>query len=319
MAFTEVQLTKRQQYLFHDALVDQADLLLVRLFEGSERREYFDQGGHGSIRFVHLAHSELAIVRVEDAISADLIFQRKDLGFELDAILASYLWTHVNRRGLLLVGVTELEDDFRIAYGEAIDVGDAPAQNECVVVEAEVGSVAKNDLPDLGPQAGFAVLDKANTQLLRGACHDLAKVAEGLHGCEVVRFQDELGFEVLDAVEGGPVGIPRRVVRGSWSSRGGGGPGGFAFLFFLPLFIFRHCLPGFHPLPDQSERDEYARTLCLPELSRELSIWTVEGQGDRFRFFRSECETKGMGTCLVPDAVRSGSFDYGRRGDLRSG
>jgi hypothetical protein len=97
---------------------------------------------------VHLAQSELAVVRVEEAISADLVLQWQCLRFELDAVLACYLGSHIQRSCRLLIRVTELEDDFRIAHREAIDVGDAPSQNECVVVETEVGRIAENNLPD---------------------------------------------------------------------------------------------------------------------------------------------------------------------------
>ncbi len=131
---------------------------------------------------MHLAQSELAVVRVEDAISADLVLHWQCLGFELDAVLAGDLRPHVHGRSLLLVRVTELEDDLGIANGKAVDIGDAPSQNECVVVEAEVGSVAKNDLADLGPQAGLAVLYETNTHLLRRAlrraCRSRGRLAQ---------------------------------------------------------------------------------------------------------------------------------------------
>jgi hypothetical protein len=100
---------------------------------------------------VHLAQSELAIVRVEDAISADLVLQRKGLGLELDAVLTGDLAPDIHHSCLLLVRVMELEDDLRITHRKTIDEGNTPAQDECVVVEPEVGSVAENYLPDLWP------------------------------------------------------------------------------------------------------------------------------------------------------------------------
>jgi hypothetical protein len=66
-------------------------------------------------------------VRVENAISSDLIFQRKGLGFELNPVFSCDLGPHVHGRRLLFVWVTELEDDFGIAHREAIHIGDAPA------------------------------------------------------------------------------------------------------------------------------------------------------------------------------------------------
>ena len=97
---------------------------------------------------MHLAQSELAVVRVEEAISADLVLQWQRLGFEFDAVLAGDLGPDIQRSCRLLIRVTELEDDFGIAHGKAIHVGDPPAQDERVVVETEVGRIAENDLPD---------------------------------------------------------------------------------------------------------------------------------------------------------------------------
>src|SRR5271157_3996819 len=73
-ALSEVELTKRQQHLFDDSFVHQGDLLVSRLLDCGQRREYSDESGHRcSICLVHLAQSELAVVRVEDTISADLV------------------------------------------------------------------------------------------------------------------------------------------------------------------------------------------------------------------------------------------------------
>ncbi len=80
-----------------------------------------------------------------------LSFRGKSLGLELDLVFAGYLWPDVKSRCLLLIRVTELEDDFGIADGKAIHVGDTPAQDERVVVEPEVGRVTEDDLPDLWP------------------------------------------------------------------------------------------------------------------------------------------------------------------------
>ena len=76
---------------------------------------------------MRLASSELAVMRIKNAISADLVFQREGLSFELDTIFAGDLESHVYRRRLLLVAVTEFEDYLGIAYGEAV----AEAQLEC--------------------------------------------------------------------------------------------------------------------------------------------------------------------------------------------
>src|SRR5271165_1887614 len=113
-------------------------LFLRNIFSAGElnlERELSDQRGHrGSIHLVHLARSELAVVRVKDAISADPVLQREDLGFELDAVDPGNLGTHIHGCRLGFIGVTELEHDFGIAHRKAIHVGDAASQDEGVVV-----------------------------------------------------------------------------------------------------------------------------------------------------------------------------------------
>ena len=49
----------------------------------------------------------------------------------------------------LLIRVAELEDDFGITHRKAIDVADASAKDERIVVETEVRSVAEDDFPEL--------------------------------------------------------------------------------------------------------------------------------------------------------------------------
>ena len=74
--------------------------------------------------------------------------------------------------------MTELEDDLRIANRETVHVRDSTAQDESIVVEPEIGGIAKNDLPDLRPQARLAICDEAHPDLLRRLLHQLAEVAE---------------------------------------------------------------------------------------------------------------------------------------------
>src|ERR1700742_1414906 len=112
-------------------------------------------------------------MRVEDAISADLVFQRERFGLEFDAVFSGDIWPHIHSSRLLLVRMAVFEDDFRVAYGKAVNVRDSSAENESVVIETEVGSVAEDDLTDLGPQAGLAVLDEAHAKFLGGSLYDL--------------------------------------------------------------------------------------------------------------------------------------------------
>src|ERR1019366_4505873 len=206
--FAEVQLTKRKQHLFHNAPVHQGQFLVSHLLQFGERREHFHQGGHRHlVGVVHLAQSELAIVRIQDAIPANLVLQRQRFGFELDPVLTGDLGTHIHRRGSLLIGMPELEHDFRVAHRKSVHVRDAPAQDERVVVKPEVGSVTESDFPDLRPQAGFRVRDEPDANFLRRFLHQLAEIPKCLHRRETVRFQDQLGFEVGHPVQRRTVGI----------------------------------------------------------------------------------------------------------------
>src|SRR5258708_16047823 len=82
--FSEVQLTERKQNLFDDTFVDQTDLLGIGLLDRCERGEDPDESGHrGSVCLVHLADSELAVIRVQHAISPDLVLTMKGLRLEL--------------------------------------------------------------------------------------------------------------------------------------------------------------------------------------------------------------------------------------------
>ena len=100
--------------------------------------------------------------------------------------------------------MAELEDDFRFADGEAVLIGDAAAQNERVVVQAEVLGVGENDFTEidrLGFEAGDTVL---HAGLLSGLFKDLAEVEEALARAELVGPQDKFAAQVLDRLDGIP-------------------------------------------------------------------------------------------------------------------
>ena len=103
-------------------------------------------------------------MRVEDAKATDGSFQRKGFSFELDLVLARDVGPHINFGGGHLVGMAELEDDFRIADRKAVDVSNAPPQNEGVVVEAEVRRIHEDDLANIRAAADFGIGDEANLQ-----------------------------------------------------------------------------------------------------------------------------------------------------------
>src|SRR3954468_18588677 len=101
----------------------------------------------------------------------------------------------------MLIGMTKLEHDLRIAHGKAVHVGDTPTQNERVGVERKVGGIEEHNFSDFRSKVGFFVLDEADADLLRRSPNDLAEIAEALHRREAVRLQDELRFQILNPVE----------------------------------------------------------------------------------------------------------------------
>src|ERR1017187_4889035 len=172
-SFAKVELPEFQQHFLDDPFVYQADPLVFRCLQDGERWEHVGQSRHReTVRtLVQLAQAEDAVVRVQDAKSADLVLQRQNLRFELDPIGALDIWPHGQRGCLLLVRMTELEDDFRIAHVETIDVAYAPPKDKGVVVEAKIRGITKNDVPYIWPQADLRVGDIANFQTLCRALH----------------------------------------------------------------------------------------------------------------------------------------------------
>ncbi len=139
--------------------------------------------------------------------------------------------------------MAELEDDFRVAGGEPVHVGNAAAQDEGVVVEAEILGVAEHDLPYLGAQFGARVLDEPDAELLGGALHDAAEIAEGADRGEALRLQDQLGFQILHPVERRAVGVDTLGRRQQRDGRGDGFRG-----FLLVGFPgFQSCCHGYLP------------------------------------------------------------------------
>src|SRR3954471_23383104 len=106
--------------------------------------------------------------------------------------------------------MTELEHDLRVATRKPILVANAPAQDEAVVVEPEVGCIHEQDFPDLN----WLILESSNgeghTVLSRGGSENLLEIEEALARREVVGPEDELATEVLNLVDGQAVGILTR-------------------------------------------------------------------------------------------------------------
>ena len=84
--------------------------------------------------------------------------------------------------------------------GEAVFVSDAPAQDEGMVVESEVGGVEEEDFPDPGLE-NRTLRDKIDTELLCGSRDKITVFEENLCRREPIRLQNKLAFEILDLVE----------------------------------------------------------------------------------------------------------------------
>src|SRR5215469_329855 len=156
---------------------------------------------------MHLAEAELSIVGVQNAIASDTVFQRKRFGLELNAILAGYVRSYVELRCLLLVGMAIFEDNFGIANGKAVDIGDTPAKDERIVIKTEIGGIAKGDFTNFRPALRIGIGDETNTGFLCYLLHSFAEVAESLDRSKVLGLQDELSFEISNVVEGSAVRV----------------------------------------------------------------------------------------------------------------
>src|ERR1039457_6310436 len=101
----------------------------------------------------------------------------------------------------------ELEDDLGLADGEAVLVGDAAAQNEGVVVQAEVIGINEQYFADLDRLFQEAFRRELYAVLSCGLLKDLTEVEEALARVELVGPQDKFAADVLWRMDGHAVGI----------------------------------------------------------------------------------------------------------------
>ena len=123
---------------------------------------------------------KLHVVGEEQADATELLLERQGLDLELDAVIAQDVRPHVGFRAHLQVGVPELEDDLGLTDGEAILVGNAAAQNEGVVVQAEVVGINEEHFADLHRLFYKAFRCVLYAVLFGGLLKDLAEVEEAL-------------------------------------------------------------------------------------------------------------------------------------------
>src|SRR6185295_7733312 len=112
---------------------------------------------------------------------------------------------------LLDVLMAELEDDLRVAGGKPVLVPNASAQDEGVVVEAEVGRVDEQDLPDLNRRVLVSADREGDVGSIGRLSQNLREVEQALARPEAVGFEHELAAQVLKLVKRQAVGIAARL------------------------------------------------------------------------------------------------------------
>src|SRR5262249_3205718 len=108
---------------------------------------------------------------------------------------------HVHPGGLVHVRMPELEDDFRIADGESVLVGDAQAQDEGVVVELEVPRIEEENLADTDVPLSELLRFESHPVLLRSPGDLVPEFQKALRRDDSVRLEDDLAFQELNRVE----------------------------------------------------------------------------------------------------------------------
>src|SRR6185369_1257393 len=207
-SFAEVEHANIQQHLLDELLAHQFDSFVFRSLQGCQSRENAREGGHGgAVSLMNLAHDELHIVGVEHTEPADLIAQRQGLRLELQLVLAGNVRPDIQFRSLLQIRVPELEDYFRLTHGKAVFVGNAPAQDEGIVVKFVVRSVEENDLPYLGSLAHHGISGKPYTEIIGRTAHKTAELMEARHRGEAVGLQNNLALKIFDVIKGMAVAV----------------------------------------------------------------------------------------------------------------
>jgi hypothetical protein len=125
-------------------------------------------------------------------------------------VIAEYLRPNVGFGGRLDVGVSELEDNLGIPDRKSILVWDPPAQDEGVIIEAEVVRIDEQDLADPQRLLLKSLLGEFHAVRCCGLPHHFPEVKETRTRDEVVRPQHELAAQVLDLMQ------RKAVVVGTW-------------------------------------------------------------------------------------------------------
>lgn len=153
----------------------------------------------------------LDIVREQQANTSELFLERQCLAFELDSMVSQNIRPDIGLRRNLHIGVSELEDEFRIADGETILVWNSPAQNERVVIEAEVFRINEQHFSELHWLCFETSAREPDAVLFGGLAHDLSEIEQAFARNKLVRPKNQLAAEVLDLVDRHSVCIRARL------------------------------------------------------------------------------------------------------------
>src|SRR5215469_11575973 len=153
----------------------------------------------------------LNVVRKEQTNAAKPLLQRQGLALELHPMVAENPRPNIGLRGNLHVRVPEFEDEFGLADRESVLVRNPAAQDESVVVKAEVLGIDEQHFADLDWLRDEVIGRELCPVLFGRLAHDLSKVKEALARIELVGPQNQFAAEVLDMMERHPVGIPARL------------------------------------------------------------------------------------------------------------
>src|SRR4029077_12257205 len=139
--------------------------------------------------------------------AAQLLLQRQRLDLELDTMIAEDIRPDIGLGRGLQFRMPVLEDDLGLADWETVLVGDPAAQNEGVVVEAEVIRVNKEHFADFDWLLQEALCRVFHAMLFGWLAHDLAEVKEALSRMELVGPQNQLAADVFRRVDGHAIGV----------------------------------------------------------------------------------------------------------------
>jgi len=106
--------------------------------------------------------------------------------------------------------MAEFKNHLRITHRKTIFIGDAPPQDERIVVEAEVLRIEKDDLPYSWFRLLRMLRRKLDVVVRGGLTHELCILMKTRDRGKFDRIQDQLAFEVVDLVQRMAIAVASR-------------------------------------------------------------------------------------------------------------